>query len=136
MVLFSGFALTGQLQPTVHTSYAKAYSYLPGCCQFCGLPSSATGSGRPRTPRAASGTRVQIHANLCTKKAPLKRMLFFWRSWRDLNPRAAHHGNTISNRARYDHFDTTPYYSKSAHRTDLDIITVFFAVVNTFLKNF
>ena len=51
-----------------------------------------------------------------------------------MNPRAAHHGNTISNRARYDHFDTTPYYSKSAHRTDLDIITVFFAVVNTFLK--
>ena len=32
----------------------------------------------------------------------------FWRRWWDLNPRAAHHGNTISNRARYDHFDTSP----------------------------
>lgn len=32
-----------------------------------------------------------------------------WRSGRDSNPRAAHHGNTISSRARYDLFDTTPY---------------------------
>ena len=34
---------------------------------------------------------------------------FFWRSGRDLNPRAAFDGNTISSRARYDHFDTTAY---------------------------
>ena len=32
-----------------------------------------------------------------------------WRSGRDLNPRAAFDGNTISSRARYDHFDTTAY---------------------------
>ena len=32
----------------------------------------------------------------------------FWRRRRDSNPRAAHHGNTISSRARYDLFDTTP----------------------------
>ena len=25
-----------------------------------------------------------------------------------MNPRAVHHGNTISSRARYDHFDTSP----------------------------
>ena len=31
-----------------------------------------------------------------------------WRSGRDLNPRAAFDDNTISSRARYDHFDTTP----------------------------
>lgn len=30
----------------------------------------------------------------------------FWRSGRDSNPRAAFDGHTISNRARYDHFDT------------------------------
>ena len=33
-----------------------------------------------------------------------------WRRRWDLNPRAAHHDNTISNRARYDHFDTSPYF--------------------------
>ena len=33
--------------------------------------------------------------------------VFFWRSRRDSNPRARE-GYTISNRARYDHFDTTP----------------------------
>ena len=32
-----------------------------------------------------------------------------WRSGRDLNSRAAFDGNTISSRARYDHFDTTAY---------------------------
>lgn len=32
-----------------------------------------------------------------------------WRSGRDLNPRAAFDGNTISSRARYDLFDTTAY---------------------------
>ena len=31
-----------------------------------------------------------------------------WRSGRDSNPRAAQHGHTISSRARYDRFDTTP----------------------------
>ena len=34
---------------------------------------------------------------------------FVWRRWWDLNPRAPHQDNTISNRARYDHFDTSPY---------------------------
>ena len=33
----------------------------------------------------------------------------FWRSRRDSNPRAAFGDYTISSRARYDHFDTTPY---------------------------
>ena len=32
-----------------------------------------------------------------------------WRSRRDSNPRYAHHVHTISNRARYGHFDTAPY---------------------------
>ena len=69
--------LWGQLQPTIHTSYAKAHLCSLGCCHFCGLPLSATGSGRPRSPRAASGTRVQIHAKWCTNKHPLKDA-FFW----------------------------------------------------------
>ncbi len=43
------------------------------------------------------------------QKATLKGDFLFWRSRWDLNPRAATNGNTISNRARYDHFDTTPY---------------------------
>ena len=60
-------------------------------------------------PTSRFASRVFKSPISCTKKAPTKSMLFFWRSWRDLNPRAAHHGNTISNRARYDHFDTTPY---------------------------
>ena len=38
-----------------------------------------------------------------------KRVLTFWRSRRDSNPRAAFGDYTISSRARYDHFDTTPY---------------------------
>ena len=33
----------------------------------------------------------------------------FWRSGRDSNSRAGFAGNTISSRARYDHFDTTAY---------------------------
>ena len=33
----------------------------------------------------------------------------FWRSRRDSNSRAAFGDYTISSRARYDHFDTTPY---------------------------
>jgi hypothetical protein len=32
-----------------------------------------------------------------------------WRSGRDSNPRTAFDRHTISNRARYDHFDTTAY---------------------------
>ena len=43
------------------------------------------------------------------KKQTPKRVPVFWRSGRDLNPRAAFDGNTISSRARYDHFDTTAY---------------------------
>ncbi len=46
---------------------------------------------------------------LCAKKRDALCRLFFWRSGRDLNPRAAFDGNTISSRARYDHFDTTAY---------------------------
>ena len=40
-----------------------------------------------------------------------------WRRWWDLNPRAAHHGNTISNRARYDHFDTSPFIQLPGYNT-------------------
>ena len=36
------------------------------------------------------------------------RWFFLWRSRRDSNSRAAFDGHTISSRARYDHFDTTP----------------------------
>ena len=39
----------------------------------------------------------------------MTKSLLFWRSRRDSNPRAAFDGYTISSRARYDHFDTTPY---------------------------
>ena len=52
------FAAGGQLKPTIHTSYAKAHSCSLGFCQFCVLPSSATGSGCTRIPRA-SVARVQ-----------------------------------------------------------------------------
>ena len=43
------------------------------------------------------------------KNAPVRWTgVFLWRSGRDSNPRAAQHGHTISSRARYDRFDTTP----------------------------
>ena len=49
-------------------------------------------------------------ARNCQKKNPYQVRLDkgLWRNGRDSNPRAAHHGNTISSRARYDHFDTIP----------------------------
>ncbi len=43
------------------------------------------------------------------KKAHRKVCFSFWRSRRDSNSRAAFGDYTISSRARYDHFDTTPY---------------------------
>ena len=43
------------------------------------------------------------------KKAHLSVCFLFWRSRRDSNSRAAFGDYTISSRARYDHFDTTPY---------------------------
>ena len=46
-----------------------------------------------------------VQKNSCRKGNCLR----IWRRWRDSNPRAAHHGYTISSRARYDHFDTSPY---------------------------
>ena len=60
-------------------------------------------------------TSVQIPSEKFPTKKSTRWVLFSWRSWRDLNPRAAHHGNTISNRARYDHFDTTPYEVGAGH---------------------
>lgn len=52
-------------------------------------------------------------------------IMLLWRSRWDLNPRAAHHGNTISNRARYGHFDTTPYiYHPNAPQSDYVIIPI------------
>lgn len=68
--------------------------------------------GQPRLIRhrrreaARSNPRWISHKK---KKAPCTAWHFsFWRRRRDSNPRAAHHGNTISSRARYDHFDTSP----------------------------
>lgn len=58
--------------------------------------------------------------SLCIKEKETIRKSSLWRSRRDLNPRAAYGDNTISNRARYDHFDTTPYMS--LFRTALTII--------------
>ena len=54
-----------------------------------------------------AGISLDAQRQILLKKAH-RRCAFFWRRWWDLNPRAAHHGNTISNRARYDHFDTSP----------------------------
>ena len=39
---------------------------------------------------------------------------YIWRSGRDLNPRGAFDANTISSRARYDHFDTTACHNSYA----------------------
>ena len=43
------------------------------------------------------------------KKTPAIARVLMWRSRRDSNPRYAHHVHTISNRARYGHFDTAPH---------------------------
>ena len=84
---------------------------------------------------AGKGTFAEASASLgravsgcCEKLAQSKKIpvtiavtgIHLWRSRRDLNPRAAYGDNTISNRARYDHFDTTPY--RSLFRTALTII--------------
>lgn len=53
--------------------------------------------------------RPTSNPSLKRKNRHPKGCLFFWRSGRDLNPRAAFDDNTISSRARYDHFDTTAY---------------------------
>ena len=45
--------------------------------------------------------------NHCTVR--LLGLFIFWRSGRDSNPRYAFDVHTISSRARYDRFDTTPY---------------------------
>ena len=54
--------------------------------------------------RATNGSETQEKMRLVETSR-----IFFWRSRRDSNPRAAFDDNTISSRARYDHFDTTPY---------------------------
>ena len=51
----------------------------------------------------------------------------FWRSRRDSNSRAAFGDYTISSRARYDHFDTTPY--SLGLRDSMDYYTKVSAVV-------
>ena len=61
-------------------------------------------------PPKADFTRPQGRISL--KKALLsgrQKALFSWRSGRDSNPRYAFDVHTISSRARYDRFDTTPY---------------------------
>ena len=78
------------------------------------------------------GAKIEVAANICaggcnspqgccdrtsnpssddsakSKGRPFRRP-YFWRSRRDSNSRAAFGDYTISSRARYDHFDTTPY---------------------------
>ena len=61
---------------------------------------------------------------------------FFWRRRRDSNPRAAHHGNTISNRARYDHFDTSPNSWWVPYRTQVIIPNLFPKIKGFFQKNY
>ena len=51
---------------------------------------------------------ADIHEPIKTEiPQPIGCGISIWRSGRDLNPRAAFDDNTISSRARYDHFDTT-----------------------------
>ena len=54
-------------------------------------------------------TGLRISPVFCKNKRHPKGCLCFWRSRRDSNSRAAFGDYTISSRARYDHFDTTPY---------------------------
>ena len=46
----------------------------------------------------------------------------FWRSGRDSNPRTAFDRHTISSRARYDRFDTTPWHHRFCHFRNSSII--------------
>ena len=71
------------------------------------MPLACCSQARPRWGPAL-GVRLQI-PQMPKEKPRLTAGPFFWRSGRDLNPRAAFDGNTISSRARYDHFDTTAY---------------------------
>ena len=55
-----------------------------------------------------TGLRISLHPTPPNKK-DARWASFVWRSRRDSNSRAAFGDYTISSRARYDHFDTTPY---------------------------
>ena len=62
-----------------------------------------------------AGVAVALFESLPLNTVPKKRKnakmrsSVFWRSGRDSNPRYAFDVHTISSRARYDRFDTTPY---------------------------
>ena len=49
-------------------------------------------------------------------------VLLLWRSGRDSNPRTAFDRHTISSRARYDRFDTTPWHHRFCHFRNSSII--------------
>ena len=55
-----------------------------------------------------------------------------WRSGRDSNPRTAFDRHTISNRARYDHFDTTAHIN---WKSTVYIIPAISALVKSNLPN-
>ena len=57
----------------------------------------------------ATSCRVLIRRSSANKKKTRKVSFFYWRKRGDSNP-WAREDYTISNRARYDHFDTLPYY--------------------------
>ena len=72
---------------------------------------------------------------LCRKNAKnTRKCVFFciWRSGRDSNPRAAHHDNTISSRARYDLFDTTPRFIALTVYPTLFIFATLFLIFSAF----
>ena len=48
--------------------------------------------------------------------------VLLWRSGRDSNPRTAFDRHTISSRARYDRFDTTPWYPLSLSLRNSSVI--------------
>ena len=74
----------------------------------------------PRAEKQSTGLFFTADAAALFESLPLNtvpkkeknakmRSPLFWRSGRDSNPRTAFDRHTISSRARYDRFDTTPY---------------------------
>ena len=93
------------------------------------------------SPTRKGGFRCKKLLCLQTKE------LFAWRSGRDSNPRTAFDRHTISSRARYDRFDTTPSLVRGGApaprfgmivvgRSSFDIIQYGGWFVNSFFQQF
>ena len=100
-----GFLASEPVETSIQTSCVRHTCFhCVSATPYCSLH-LPYGSGRKRPPRAL---RARVFKSKITQKTKPPQKDGFWRRRWDLNPRARFADNTISNRARYDHFDTSP----------------------------